>query len=282
MNATTGLVLEGGGMRGVFTIGALDALMDAGIRFPYGIGVSAGACHGMSFLSGQRGRAKKASIDFLETYDYVGIQHLLRHRAIFDMEVLYGRLPNEIYPFDYAAAFANPMQYEVVATNCLTGRAEYLSETSDPDRLLNICRASSSLPFVAPICDVNGTPMLDGGITDPIPIERAIARGYSKNLVILTRDKDYRSGRDVKWPRFVYKNYPRLRVALSRMERTYNEEVELVQRLEESGRVLVIRPDRPLDVGRLEKNTNKLRALYDNGYATAMRVINSTAANIFL
>lgn len=282
MNAKTGLVLEGGGMRGVFTIGVLDAFMDEGIRFPYGVGVSAGACHGMSFLSGQRGRAKQASIDFLERYDYLGIKFLFQQRAIFDMEALYERVPRELYPFDYAAAFANPMRYEVVTTNCLTGRAEYHSETSDAKRILHLCRASSSLPFVAPICTVDGIPMLDGGITDPIPIERAIAQGFSRNVVVLTREREYRSGRDVKMPRFVYKRYPRLRVALSRMERIYNAKVELVQRLEESGRVLAIRPERHFDVGRLEKNTDKLRALYDHGYATARRVISSSEAAAFL
>ena len=137
-------------MRAVFTIGVLDYFMDAGITFPYGIGVSAGAGHGMSYLSRQRGRAKKTAIDLLEKYKYVGLKHLWQSHAIFNQEIIYDRIPNQILPFDYDTAFANPMRFEIVTTNCRTGRAEYHTETRDRERMLTLCKASASLPFVPP------------------------------------------------------------------------------------------------------------------------------------
>lgn len=131
-------------MRAVFTIGVLDYFMDAGITFPYGIGVSAGAGHGMSYLSRQRGRAKKTAIDLLEKYKYVGLKHLWQSHAIFNQEIIYDRIPNQILPFDYDTAFANPMRFEIVTTNCRTGRAEYHTETRDRERMLTLCKASAS------------------------------------------------------------------------------------------------------------------------------------------
>ncbi len=281
-NENIGLVLEGGGQRGVFTIGALDYMMDAGLTFPYGIGVSAGACHGMSFVSRQRGRARKCSIDILKYYNYIGFKHLWQTHAILDQELLYDRLPNELIPFDYEAAFSSPMRFEMVTTNCLTGRAEYLTETSSRERILAICKASSSLPFVSPICPVDDVPMLDGGIVDPIPAERALQQGCRHLVVVLTHERGYRDGKDIKIPRFIYKNYPRLRVVLSRMRRVYNEKISLVERLEESGIALCIRPERAVEVDRLETNLDKLSALYEAGYATAKRVLTSAAAPSFL
>ena len=282
INSNTGLVLEGGGQRGVFTIGVLDYMMDAGLTFSYGIGVSAGACHGMSFVSGQRGRARKCAIDILKYYKYVGLKHLWHTHAILDQELLYDRLPNELIPFDYEAAFSSPMRFEMVTTNCLTGRAEYLTETSSRERILAICKASSSLPFVSPICPVDDIPMLDGGIVDPIPTERALQQGCQRLVVVLTHEHGYRDGKDIKVPRFIYKNYPRLRVVLSRMRRVYNEKIALVERLEESGIALCIRPERAVEVDRLETNTDKLRTLYEAGYATAQQVLTSDAARPYL
>lgn len=283
METKAGLVLEGGGMRGVFTVGVLDYMMDARLTFPYGVGVSAGACHGLSFLSGQRGRAKKAAIDLLAKYHYVGLKHLWQTHAIFNQEIVYDRIPNQILPFDYDSAFANPMRFEIVTTNCATGRAEYHTETRDRARLLALCKASSSLPFVAPICPLDDVPMLDGGITDPIPIERAVSRGYARNVVVLTHNFGYRdTGNDIKMPRFVYKRYPRLRVALSHIKREYNARIELVERLEESGSALVIRPEHPLQVNRFGTRIDQLEALYAEGYECARRVLSAPRAENFL
>ena len=187
----TGLVLEGGGMRGVFTCGVLDAFMKHDLYFNYVVAVSAGACNGMSYISRQPRRARLSNIDILAKYDYIGLKHLLRQGCIFDPDLIYDRLPNELIPFDWETYFKNSHTFEMVTTNCRTGMAEYLSEHKDKDRCMSIVRASSSLPYVSKIVEVDGVPMLDGGIVDSIPLMRAIKMGYKKNVVILTRNKGY-------------------------------------------------------------------------------------------
>lgn len=259
-------------MRGVFTAGVLDLMLDRGITFPYCVSVSAGACNGLSYMSRQRGRARRSNIDLLRTHHYIGMRYLWKQHSILDRETLYDRLPNELLPFDYDTCFANPMKFEMVTTNCRTGRPCYLSETADRHRLLDIVKASSSLPFVCPIVTVDGEPMLDGGIVDSIPVERAMDMGYAFNVVVLTRNRGYRpTGHDVKMPRFVYRNYPRLRLALSHRHDCYRRQLELVERLEDEGRILVVRPERPLEVERLESDTAKLTALYEEGYVCAAK-----------
>ncbi len=263
----TGLVLEGGGMRGVFTSGVLDAFMKHGVYFRYVVAVSAGACNGMSYISRQPRRARLSNIDFLSQYGYIGWRHLLKQGCIFDQELLYDKFPNEYIPFDFDSFFQRSATFEMVTTNCLTGQADYLTESKDRQRSLDIARASSSLPYVSKIVRVDGIPMLDGGIVDSIPVMRAIETGHPQNVVILTRNKGYRSKeRDRKIPPFVYKKYPRLRVALSRRVAAYNEQLELVERLEELGKVVCIRPQRPMEVGRMEKNISRLERLYQEGF----------------
>lgn len=263
----TGLVLEGGGMRGVFTSGVLDAFMKHGVYFRYVVAVSAGACNGMSYISRQPRRARLSNIDFLTQYGYIGWRHLLTQGCIFDQELLYDKFPNEYLPFDFDTFFQWSATFEMVTTNCLTGQAEYLTESKDRQRSLDIVRASSSLPYVSKIVKVDDIPMLDGGIVDSIPVMRAIETGHPQNVVILTRNKGYRSkGRDRKIPHFIYKNYPRLRVALSRRVAAYNEQLELVERLEATGKIVCIRPERPMEVGRIEKDTDKLERLYQEGF----------------
>lgn len=268
MIRNTGLVLEGGGMRGVFTSGVLDAFMKHEFDFAYTVAVSAGACNGLSYISHQPRRARYSNIDMLVKYDYLGVRHLVTQGCIFDPQLLYDKFPNEIIPYDYDAYFSNPATFEMVVTNCQTGYAEYLSEKSgDVQRLLDIVRASSSLPYVSKIVDVDGVPYLDGGIVDSIPIMRAIETGHRRNVVVATRNRGYRSkGPDRKLPRFIYRNYPRLRVALSRRIKLYNEQLELLERMEDSGDVICIRPQRPMEVGRMEKDIGKLEALYEEGF----------------
>ena len=268
INRNTGLVLEGGGMRGVFTSGVLDAFMKYELYFRYIVAVSAGACNGLSYVSRQPRRACISNIDMLVKYNYLGIKHLVTQGCIFDPELLFDRFLNELVPYDYVTYFENPAVFEMVATNCLTGRAEYFVEKSgNKQRLLDVCRASSSLPYVSKIVDVDGQPYLDGGIVDSIPVMRAIETGHKFNVLVLTRNRGYRNtGRDRKIPHFIYKKYPRLRVALSRRIAVYNQQLELVERMEDNGEVLVIRPQRPMDVDRIEKDPVKLEALYEEGF----------------
>lgn len=245
----------------MFTSGVLDALMKHEVYFPYVVAVSAGACNGLSYMSRQPRRARYSNIDMLEKYDYISLRSLLQHGSIFDPDILYERFPEEIVPFDYDTYEKNPAVFEMVTTNCRTGRAMYLSEKHDHQRLTAIAKASSSLPFVSQITEVDGIPMLDGGIVDSIPIVRAIDTGHHENVVVLTRNRGYRSRElEFKMPRFVYKEYPRLRVALSRRVEEYNKQLELIERMEDWGEVVVIRPERPLEVGRISQDVDKLNA----------------------
>lgn len=267
----TGLVLEGGGMRGVFTSGVLDAFMKHDLYFPYTVAVSAGACNGMSYISRQPRRARISNIDYLARYEYIGLRHLVTQGCIFDRQLLYDKFPNQLLPFDFGTYFQHAEGFEMVTTNCLTGHAMYLSETHDKQRALDIVRASSSLPYVSKIVNVDGIPMLDGGIADSIPVQHAIDMGYEHNVVILTRNKGWRDhGKDRKIP-YLYTNYPRLRVALSHRHKVYNEQIQLVDDLEAAGKITCIRPLRPLEVGRIEKDTEKLERLYEEGFSLGER-----------
>lgn len=271
IDRNTGLVLEGGGMRGVFTSGVLDAFMKYKLYFHYIVAVSAGACNGLSYASRQQRRARISNIDMLAKYDYIGLRHLVTQGCIFDPDLLYHRFPYELIPFDYEEYFHNCRNgdiFEMVVTNCQTGFAEYLSESSgDTHRLNALARASSSLPYVSKIVEVDGKELLDGGIVDSIPILRSIETGHETNVVISTRNKGWRDpGRDHKQPKFIYRNYPRLRVALSRRIEAYNRQLDLVDELEEQGKILVIRPEEPIVVGRMEKDVDKLEHLYEEGF----------------
>ena len=256
IDSNTGLVLEGGGMRGVFTSGVLDGFMKHNLYFKHVVAVSAGACNGLSYMSHQPRRARVSNIDYLARYDYIGMRHFVTQGCILDAKLLYDTF------------FGSDATFEMATTNCLTGRAEYLQEHHDRQRLTDIAHASSSLPFVCKIVNVDGTPMLDGGIVDSIPVMHSIETGHSKNVLVLTRNRGYRpSGRDHKIPHFIYKKYPRLRVALSRRIEAYRQQLELVERLEDEGKIICIRPERPMEVTRMEKDTAKLERLYEEGFA---------------
>ena len=271
----TGLVLEGGGMRGVFTCGVLDFFMDNDIYFPYAIGVSAGACNGLSYMSRQRGRAKYSNIDLLEKYKYIGIKHFIRKRNIMDFDLLFDEFPKNIIPYDYKTYKSTTNRFEMVTTNCLTGKANYFEEKEDSKRIIDIAKASSSLPIMCPISYVDNIPMLDGGIVDSIPIERAINQGFDFNIVVLTRNKGYRKhSKDIRVPSFIYRKYPEARNALSNRNKLYNLQLDLVDKLEEEGKVKVIRPQNAVVVDRIEKDINKLQKLYEEGYKCAENMKN--------
>lgn len=270
----TGLVLEGGGMRGVFTCGVLDYLMDHKISFPYTVGVSAGACNGLSYMSHQRGRGKYSNIDLLAKYKYIGIRPLLKKRGLIDQQLLFHRFPDRILPYNYKAYAENPNRFEMVTTDCLTGCACYWEEKYDEKRIIDIVKASSSLPYACPVIYVDGRPMLDGGIVDSIPLLRAYEQGYDKCVVVLTRNRGYRKSEKKAFvPNFIYKQYPRLRVALRNRNKLYNAQLELVERLESEGKIVVIRPEKPIVVDRMETSTQKLTDLYLEGYACAQKVM---------
>lgn len=272
--AHTALVLEGGGMRGVFTSGVLDWMIDHGITFPYLVGVSAGSSNALSFASHQRGRGKYIFADLQAERHYLGVRNIFRYRSIMDMDLLYHELPESLWPYDYAAYKANPMRVESVATDCLTGKAVYLEEKEDPERIIDIVRASSSLPFACPIAQVDGIPMLDGGIADSIPLQRAIEQGYKHAVVVLTRHRGYRKEeKPLRIPSFVYSRYPQLREALRTRGERYNAQLAMVEQLEQEGRIIVVRPNHPVEVARIETNMDKMNELYRHGFEMAEKML---------
>ncbi|MBR5856840.1 MAG: patatin family protein [Bacteroidales bacterium] len=273
LNEKSSLILEGGGMRGTFTSGVLDNLMDRGIRFPFTIGVSAGACNGLSYMSQQRGRAKFSNIDLLEKYRYVGLKYLFTQRNIMDFKLLFEDFPERILPYDYPAYFNCKERFAMVTTNCLTGEPNYFEEKQSAERVMEIVRASSSMPFVSRICHVDDIPMMDGGISDSIPLFYSRQIGFTNNLVVLTRNRGYRKKiKNQPYLKLFYRKYPKFQEAIANRNLIYNHTLDCIEDLEDKGEIIVLRPVKALEVDRIEKDCNKLRALYDEGYDLASKI----------
>lgn len=263
-----GLVLEGGACKGVFTAGALDYLMEKKVWFPYVVGVSAGACNAFDYVSGQVGRTKKCMIPKTRADQYFGFRQMTRSGHFFDIQRVFKEYPYERYPFDFDAYFASPVVNEIVVTNCHTGRAEYLTEKKSQSRLLGAGMASSSMPFLTSKVKLDGNLYLDGGIADSIPIERALGQGCQKNVVILTHNQFYRprlSKGELKLCKRKYRDFPKLIKAMEERSFVYLQQLALLRRLEQAGKVFVLRPQVQA-VGRMEKDGEKLEVFYQHGY----------------
>lgn len=264
------LVLEGGATRGVFTSGALDYLMEQNLYMSHVVGVSAGSCNGVDYVSKQIGRTRDCMIHKEKEYDYyMGIRKFLKEKSLLNMDMIFDKYPNEIFPFDYETYFASEMEFEVVTTNCVTGQAEYMKEKKEKERLMKICRASSSMPLISPIVNIDGIPYLDGGLADSIPIQRATTYGNKKIVLILTRNMEYRKKPASKGTRRLYasayKKYPNLVKSMIRRPLVYNRTMDWVTELERRGKIFVLRPQiKP--VSRLEKDYDALMNFYDHGY----------------
>lgn len=266
-----GLVLEGGGMRGLYTAGVLDLLLDKEIYIPYIIGVSAGACQAFSYISKQKGRNFKVNTQFINDKRYLSIGNFIRNGSIFGMEFMFDDIPNKLLPFDFDVFNSTGQIMVVGTTNCLTGNPEYFTNKQGHD-MFKVCQASSSLPMLAKDVIINDTPHLDGGVSDPIPIRKSIADGNRKNIVVLTRNKEYRKKMSKKSLWLMKKKYPKyngLVKAYEKRHEVYNETLEYINRLEEEGLAIVIRPLDPVTVNRTEKNLEKLTDLYFEGYKEA-------------
>ncbi len=263
--------MEGGGNRGIFTSGVLDFLMEEQIVFPYVIGVSAGACNAVDYVSKQIGRTKECMMGKDFPTPLIRYRYLLEKRMLVDMDLLFDEVPNKINLFDYDEYFRSSIRCELVATDCITGKPVYLDDRNDKERFMKIVRASSSLPFVSPMVEVDGTPYLDGGISDPVPVRRALTEGYKKPVIILTRGMGYRkklSKVSDKLGKILYKEYPQVQNCLHNRHHVYNKTMDLIERLEKEGRAFVFRPKEVL-VGRTEENEEKLNAFYLQGYEMA-------------
>lgn len=265
-----GLVLEGGATRGVFTAGVLDFLMERDIYFKYVVGVSAGACNALDYVSKQIGRTKQCMIIEDQENRYVDIKKTVKTGSVFDMDMIFDKFPNEIFPFDYDTCFKSKMECELVVTNCETGKAEYLTETEDRGRLMQICRASSSLPLMAPMVEIDGAYYFDGGMSDSVPVSRALRKGYKKCVVILTRRKDYRKEHSKKMEKLyiaAFRKYPNLVNSMVHRPETYNKQMDFIDKLEKEGKIFVIRPTIE-EVSHTEQDIQVLTEFYDHGYET--------------
>lgn len=272
-----GLVLEGGGMRGVYTAGILEFFLEQELFFPYVIGVSAGACNAASYLSKQKGRNKTVTIGFASDPRYISWRNYFKNRQFFGMDFIFDEIPKKHIPYDFDMFYQNPAEFVVGTTDCLTGEPIYFNKQDYGEDLLTVLRASSSLPFIAPEIRFKEKILLDGGISDPIPIKKAQQDGYSKNIVVLTRNSGYEK-KPSKFHFLVNRRYPEykgLQQSLQNRFNIYNETLAYIEEEEEKGNVLVIRPSEPLKVGRMERNPQKLEELYNRGYEDAKRCLSA-------
>lgn len=271
-----GLVLEGGGMRGIYTAGVLDFFMTKEIFFPYVVGVSAGAINAASYISKQRERSKTIYIKYIKNPKYLSFRNLIKEKSIFGIKFVYDEIPNRLEPFDYNTFNKSEQKFVIGTTNCITGEPHYIDKNKCED-ILKVMRASSSLPLLAPIVEIDGTPLLDGGIADSIPIRKAITDGNKRNIVVLTRDKYYRKTPSKFYGiiKNKYKAYPKLIEALLNRYKVYNDTLEHLEELESKGEVFIVRPTADLKVGRLERNKFKLEGLYNLGFDDAKNTYNS-------
>ncbi len=267
-----GLVLEGGGLRGVFTAGVLDCFMENNIKFENIIGVSAGAIHATSYLSNQIGRAKKATLDHVGKKEYCSFSNLIKTGNLFETNYAYTLIPKKFNPFDYEAYKSSEMRLYATVTDVMSGEADYI-ELSDLDKQMDALRASASLPLVSEIVEYNKKKYLDGGMSDSIPIKKSISMGYEKNVVVLTQPDGYTKSADKNGliMKILYKKYPGIVKAMKNRHIMYNETLSYIKALEKEGEVFVIRPDEKLNAGRIEKDAAKLEVVYDIGYKTAKR-----------
>lgn len=264
------LVLEGGATRGIFTSGALDYLMERDLYFSDVIGVSAGSCNAVDYVSRQPGRTRDCMIPTdKEGKYYYGIRDFVKEKSLMNMDLIFDKYPKELLPFDFETYFNSEINCQIVTTNCLTGKAEYMTEDSDNDRLMKLCRASSSMPLLTPIVNIDNVPYLDGGLADSVPIRQAQQMENEKIVVILTKNQGYR--KSVLSPTMqrvykrAYKSYPNLIRTIFRRSFEYNKTMNYLDQLEKRGEIFILRPQvKP--VSRLERNKETLHAFYEHGY----------------
>lgn len=267
----TGILLEGGAMRSIFTAGVLDFFLEQGLRIPNVLAISAGAYAGMNYVSEQKGRVVESNIRYLEKEKYIGLRTFFRTGFLFDMDLLFDRMPKQLHPFDFQRFFASESRFMTSTVNCNTGEAVYYDSFRDNDHFLKVCRAANSLPLLARIVEIDGEPMLDGGMADAIPIRQALLEGWKKIIVVLTREKGYYKkpgGPYVKAIQKVYAKYPAFIKMVEERYQRYNEALEIIDELERQNKAFVIRPS-GMRVSNRECNVPKLLAYYEHGQKKA-------------
>jgi len=263
-----GLVLEGGAFRGLFTAGVLDAFLDIKAEIKYIVGVSAGATNAYSYVSKQRGRNLEIMERFMDNKRYISYRNLIRCKSLMDLEFVFDEIPNKHCPFDYKSFYEFDGKMLAGAFNIESGKNEYFDKDL-LDKRNSILRASIAIPLVFPFEKINGQYYADGGLSEPIPINKSIEDGNDKHIIVLTRNDGYRKTKskanEVTYR--LYKNkYPKLADVLKNRHIKYNEQLDYCKELEESGKAFIIRPSISMDISRFERNKSKLKAIYQNGY----------------
>jgi len=269
-----GLVLEGGGMRGAYTSGVLEVLLNKGIEFPNVYGISAGACNALSYISRQKNRNYNIFYQYIADKRYISVENLNRTGSLFGFDFIFGELFHTLLPFDYESFFNSPTDLKVGTTDLKTGQTVFFDK-ANLDGDFTAVRASSSLPFVSNIVSYHGHELLDGGCATPIPIERSIFDGNEFNVIVLTRDSSYRKSPRPEFPRAVlrvkYGDYPNFVNTMQIRAEVYNNELEVCRRQEMEGKAVIVRPSRPIVTGRYEKNPEVLKAIYEMGMSDCER-----------
>ncbi len=261
----SGLVLEGGGMRGMYTAGALDVFLEQGISFDGVIGVSAGVIQGCSYLSGQKGRSLRYYKRYCQDWRFMSLRSLLLTGNMVGAKFCYQDIPVRLDPYDYEAFKRSKTKFYAVCSNLETGRPEYL-QIKDMKKDVDIMRASASLPYISRVVRVRGMKLLDGACTDSIPVEAFRKMGYQKTVVVLTRHEGYHKEPERKrLGEFLYARYPQFLKAMRLRHIQYNKKLAYIRKLERDGKVFVLRPSRELTIGRMESNPEKLQQVYDLG-----------------
>ena len=261
----SGLVVEGGGMRGIYAAGVLDVMMEQGFTFDGVIGVSAGAIHGGTMVAGQRGRSIRYYKKYCRDKRFMSVRSWIKTGEIVVRDFCYRELPEVLDPFDYEAYEQSATRFYATCSNVETGRPEYL-EVTDMHQQIDIIRASASLPCVSHIVHVEGKKLLDGGCTDSIPVKAFREMGYTRTVVILTRDETYcKKPTNVFLAKLIYRKYPRFIQALKNRHQVYNQTREELGRMEREGTVFVIRPSEVLQIGRMCHDPEKIQETYEIG-----------------
>lgn len=266
-----GLVLEGGGVRGIYTAGVLDAFMEHEIGFDGVLGVSAGAIHGCSYISGQKGRSLRYYKKYCNDPRFISIQSWIKTGDMVGADFCYHELPDKLDVYDHDAFYKSNTQFYVTCTNVKTGKAEYIHMT-DMKKQIEYLRASASLPYVSRIVEINGKQYLDGACADSIPVKAFQKMGYQRNVVVLTRPSDYRKKEgNNALSKLIYRKYPKFVKTLNERYLVYNRTMERIEKMEKAGTIFVIRPKQALEIGRFEKNPENVQKVYDIGYADAQK-----------
>lgn len=271
----TGLILEGGAMRGLFSAGVIDVFMENGIEFDAAIGVSAGAAFGCNYKSRQIGRVIRYNKRFAKDKRFCSIRSLIKTGDLFGAEFCYHTIPEKLDLFDTEAYLENPMDFYVVVTDVETGKAVYINSDEAGDNALECFRASASMPIVSRPVEINGKKYLDGGIADSVPIQFFESIGYTRNVIILTQPANYikKPSSATKIIKHILKEYPKVAETMADRHNEYNGTLKYIAEREKTGDVLVIRPEAPLEIGRTDRNPDKMQKVYDLGRAAGEKYL---------